>query len=84
MATTAASDTRANTVEALECVWAHLPDVLLVDPMMEGMSGFDLCRQVRKHPETERIPIVLHTATAAGEPQGLYDCLCAGNFTDVR
>lgn len=61
----------------LECIWERLPDVLIVEPMMASMAGVALCRQLRAHPETERLPIVLHTARSIPADTGWYDCVCA-------
>jgi PleD family two-component response regulator len=61
---------------ALECIWKRLPDLMIIDPMMASGSGFGLCRRMRTHPETERIPIVLHTAAPAPTETRLFDCIC--------
>jgi len=47
---------------ALEEVKAHPPDLVLLDVMMPGISGFEVCRQLKAHPETQFIPVVLVTA----------------------
>lgn len=47
---------------ALEAVSAAPPDVMVLDVMMPGLSGFEVCRQVKSDPETRLIPIVLLTA----------------------
>jgi DNA-binding response OmpR family regulator len=68
----------ASAPAALECIWERLPDLLIIDPMMAHMAGLALCKQLRANPETERLPILLHTATALPATEGgLYDCVCA-------
>jgi PleD family two-component response regulator len=62
---------------ALDRIWERLPDLIILDPMMCNMRGLELCRQLRSHPETDHIPIVLHTAVPAPEEPGLYNCICA-------
>ncbi len=53
----------ASTAEAaLEMVQHDPPDVLLLDIVMPGMSGFELCRQLKRSPATRLIPVVLITA----------------------
>jgi DNA-binding response OmpR family regulator len=39
-----------------------LPDLILLDVMMPGMSGFDVCEKLVKNPKTTNIPIILVTA----------------------
>ena len=41
------------------------PALILLDLMLPGMSGMDVCRKLRSEPLTERIPIVMLTAKAA-------------------
>jgi two-component system phosphate regulon response regulator PhoB len=40
----------------------HVPDLLLLDWMLPGISGIELCRRLRLREETERLPIVMLTA----------------------
>ena len=46
---------------ALDQVSAHPPDLILLDVMMPGMSGFDMCRRLKSEPETQAIPIIIVT-----------------------
>ena len=39
-----------------------LPDLLVLDWMLPGLSGIELCRRLRARPETERLPIIMLTA----------------------
>jgi signal transduction histidine kinase len=48
--------------EALDQVAADPPDLVLLDVMMPGLSGFDVCRRLKSRPDTQFIPIVLVTA----------------------
>lgn len=38
------------------------PDLILLDWMLPGVSGIELCRRLRARPETERLPIIMLTA----------------------
>lgn len=40
----------------------HVPDLLLLDWMLPGISGIELCRRLRARPETRRLPIIMLTA----------------------
>ncbi len=52
----------SNGPEAVELARASVPDVVLLDVMMPGMSGHDVCRELRQDPRTRATPIVLVTA----------------------
>ena len=54
--------TAVNGQEALDKARADLPDAILTDLMMPVMGGLELCRHLRKQPETASIPIVACTA----------------------
>ncbi|MET0313130.1 MAG: phosphate regulon transcriptional regulator PhoB [Hansschlegelia sp.] len=38
------------------------PDLILLDWMLPGVSGIELCRRLRARPETEQLPIIMLTA----------------------
>ncbi len=38
------------------------PDLLLIDWMLPGLSGIELCRRLRLRPETQRLPVIMLTA----------------------
>ncbi|WP_449064128.1 response regulator transcription factor [Planomonospora algeriensis] len=40
------------------------PDIVLLDVMMPGMSGIDVCRELRRDAQTAELPIILLTARA--------------------
>jgi two-component system phosphate regulon response regulator PhoB len=40
----------------------RVPDLLLLDWMLPGVSGIELCRRLRMRPETERLPVIMLTA----------------------
>ena len=48
--------------EALTKVIDQKPDVIITDVVMPGMSGFELCRSLKKHPKTEKVPIIICTS----------------------
>ena len=48
--------------DAMRLAQQHKPDVILLDLMMPEADGFKVQEQLRTHPETARIPIVLISA----------------------
>jgi DNA-binding response OmpR family regulator len=52
-------DVARDAEEALERIRAAPPDLLLLDVMLPGRDGFELCREIRK---TSNLPIILLTA----------------------
>lgn len=52
----------ANGIEALHMVEQHEPDIVLLDVMMPGMDGYEVCRRLKDNPATAHIPVVMVTA----------------------
>ena len=48
--------------EALKSIEEEPPDLILLDVMMPGMSGFDVAGKLKLNPETKTIPIIMVTA----------------------
>jgi PAS domain S-box-containing protein len=48
--------------EALALAEESVPDAILLDVMMPGMDGFEVCRRLRAHPVLNQVPIILLTA----------------------
>jgi two-component system cell cycle response regulator len=48
--------------EALATVQRWMPDVVLLDVMMPGMDGYEVCRRLKAQPITAHIPVVMITA----------------------
>ena len=55
-------DTIARGDEADLRLKEAVPDLLILDWMLPGLSGVELCRRLRTRPETERLPIIMLTA----------------------
>jgi class 3 adenylate cyclase len=60
-----AVETAASGEEALACVRNRAPDLVLLDVMMPGMSGYEVCERLRADDATTALPVVLVTALDA-------------------
>jgi class 3 adenylate cyclase/CheY-like chemotaxis protein len=49
--------------EGIALARAHDPDIILLDVMMPGIDGFEVCQQLKNDPITHRIPIIMITAS---------------------
>lgn len=62
--------------EGLQAITANPPDAVLLDIMLSGLDGIEVCRQLRGQAETKRMPIVM--LTARGEEEDIVKGLNAG------
>ena len=58
------SEAIADGQKALERIRRQAPDLLVLDLMLPGMDGLELCRILRSEPATKRLPIIMLTAKA--------------------
>jgi two-component system cell cycle response regulator len=68
--------TAMNGAEAIEMVHRLQPDIILLDVMMPGMDGFEVCRRLKADPVTLHIPVVM--LTALDQPSDRVEGLEAG------
>jgi len=68
--------TAANGRDALDIVRAERPDLVLLDVMMPGISGLDVCAEIKRSADTRLTPVVL--ISGAQERQTRLDGLEAG------
>lgn len=40
----------------------HLPDLLLIDYILRGVNGGEICHQVKKNPSTQEMPVIIVSA----------------------
>jgi DNA-binding response OmpR family regulator len=52
---------------AINSVFEHKPDLLLLDGMLPKMHGFEVCRMLKHSPTSHRVPIIMVTALCAME-----------------
>ena len=65
-----------NGMQAIEKAKKLLPDVILLDVMMPGMTGYEVCQRIRSDPEIAEIPIIV--LTALDDRDALLTALKAG------
>jgi len=53
--------------DALLLAAEHAPDIVLLDWMIEGLSGIEVCRRLRRSPTTANVPIIMLTARGEEE-----------------
>lgn len=68
--------TATSGADALACCSRERVDVVLLDVMMPGMDGFEVCRRIKADPATLHIPVVI--VTALDQPSDRVQGLEAG------
>jgi two-component system cell cycle response regulator len=68
--------TAMNGVDALESVQRTRPDIVLLDVMMPGIDGIEVCKRIKSNPSTQHIPVVM--VTALDQPEDRVRGLEAG------
>jgi class 3 adenylate cyclase len=59
--------TAASGKEALDKIEAEPPDIVLLDVMMPGMTGYEVCKKLRENRATAMLPVVMVTALDPGQ-----------------
>jgi DNA-binding response OmpR family regulator len=54
--------TAADGLEALGRVEAEMPDLVVLDWMLPGIDGLEVCRRLRTNPRTAHLPVIMLTA----------------------
>lgn len=62
----------ADGKEALEKLATYIPDLIVLDIMMPGLSGYDVVIHMKQRPEWQNIPIIMLTA------KGEYEDMIVG------
>ncbi|MCB1192663.1 MAG: hybrid sensor histidine kinase/response regulator [Leptospiraceae bacterium] len=66
----------SNGIQALKVTEKVIPDLILLDIMMPGMDGFEICYRLKKSKQTSEIPIIFLTAKT--EPEDIVKGFQAG------
>ena len=68
--------TAMNGVDALESIQRTKPDIVLLDVMMPGIDGIEVCRRIKANVHTQHIPVIM--VTALDQPEDRVRGLEAG------
>lgn len=68
--------TAMNGVDALDAASRTSPDIVLLDVMMPGLDGIEVCRRIKANPATQHIPVIM--VTALDQPEDRVRGLEAG------
>ena len=60
-------DAAENGQKALDKLKNSKPDLVILDMMMPGMSGREVCEQIRKNPKTKKLKVVFVTVARFSE-----------------
>jgi PAS domain S-box-containing protein len=74
--------TAADGIRACELLEKFLPCMLVVDAMLPGMDGFELCRRVKHNPRTAHLPVALVAQDA--HSHGVLEGIAAGAVDYIR
>lgn len=67
--------------EAFELLWKNLPDLMLLDIMMPGMDGYEVCKKLKTEKRTKDIPVIF--LSAKGETDDIVKGFEAGGVDYV-
>jgi adenylate cyclase len=59
--------TASSGKEALDVLGKEHPDLVLLDILMPGIDGYEVCRRIRENPETAFLPVIMITASEGEE-----------------
>lgn len=73
-------DTHSNGEDAVEIVRAKSPDVVILDVMLPGRSGYDILREMRDDPALLSLPVLMLTARGQTKDREMAERAGASHF----
>ncbi|MCF3593901.1 response regulator [Rhodobacteraceae bacterium LMO-12] len=73
-------DTHSNGQTAIETVRAKRPDLVILDVMLPGMSGYDILRGLRDTGDTVDLPVLMLTARGQTKDREMAEKIGANRF----
>lgn len=73
-------DTHSNGHDAVDVVRATLPDLVILDVMLPGKSGFDILTEMRSSPEMFELPVLMLTARGQSRDREMAEKAGASRF----
>jgi len=72
-------ETATNGQEALDKVKTSIPDLILLDVLMPGMNGYQVCEKIRSDTSIPYIPIIFLTASLIWQKYIIHDLNIGGD-----
>lgn len=73
-------DTHANGHDAVAVVMEKAPDLIILDVMLPGKSGYDILRELRAAPQTQDLPVLMLTARGQTKDREMAERIGASRF----
>jgi DNA-binding response OmpR family regulator len=73
-------DTHSNGHDAVDVVWAKSPDLLILDVMLPGASGYEILSELRAKDATRDLPVLMLTARGQTKDRELAEKIGASHF----
>ncbi|PYC46725.1 two-component system response regulator [Litorivita pollutaquae] len=73
-------DTHSNGIDAVEVVQAKSPDLVVLDVMLPGKSGYDILRELREGAATSDLPVLVLTARGQSRDREMAERFGASRF----
>ena len=66
-------ESASSASEAIEKLNYYQPDLIVLDIIMSGQSGFEMCRQLKADPKTSAIPVIICSSKSTEADKMLGD-----------